>query len=441
MLTGTTFAWFTDQETSGNNHIIAGNLDVKLLHTNDVDVDEEVDGTTKLFDSITLWEPGAVVWENLTVENAGNLSLKYLLNVVMSNQVPDGTVKLSDVLYVEFVTDANGDPAAFSGNRADAIALFDNDSKKLTDFVNDYAATGELLPKADGATENPSETHGIVIYWKPSDNDNLYNMNNGKNTELSLEIGVILNATQLDNEEDAFGKDYDEGLEPLPSGVILETFADGSKFFRANNGITLYDVPENFNDTSYTVPADVTALGARIFNENSNITTVTLNDGLKSIGNRTFRNCSSLTSITLPATLTEIGPGAFQSSGLTSVVIPDNVTVIGENAFYGCLNLTSVNIPEGVEAIEKNAFRGLKVTEITIPSTVTTIGEFAFRDNYSMEKVTILSENITSIGNGAFLKASGTFPAVTIYVKNDAVKNVVAAATSGYSFVTIEIMP
>ena len=58
-----------------------------------------------------------------------------------------------------------------------------------------------------------------------------------------------------------------------------------------------------------------------------------------------------------------------------------------------------------------------------------------------MEKVTILSENITSIGNGAFLKASGTFPAVTIYVKNDAVKNVVAAATSGYSFVTIEIMP
>ena len=31
MLLGTTFAWFTDNVTSANNRIIAGNLDVELL--------------------------------------------------------------------------------------------------------------------------------------------------------------------------------------------------------------------------------------------------------------------------------------------------------------------------------------------------------------------------------------------------------------------------
>ena len=30
MLVGSTFAWFTDSVTSGNNKIVAGNLDVEL---------------------------------------------------------------------------------------------------------------------------------------------------------------------------------------------------------------------------------------------------------------------------------------------------------------------------------------------------------------------------------------------------------------------------
>ena len=33
MLVGTTFAWFTDEVTSGMNRIQAGNLDVELLCT------------------------------------------------------------------------------------------------------------------------------------------------------------------------------------------------------------------------------------------------------------------------------------------------------------------------------------------------------------------------------------------------------------------------
>ena len=65
MLIGSTFAWFTDSVTSGINKIVAGNLDVELYHSDKAATDEQVGDTTKLFDDVTLWEPGAMVWEKL----------------------------------------------------------------------------------------------------------------------------------------------------------------------------------------------------------------------------------------------------------------------------------------------------------------------------------------------------------------------------------------
>ena len=62
MLVGTTFAWFTDEVVSGRNTIAAGNLDIELLANGN-----KVDGNTVLFDNERLWEPGAVVYENLQI--------------------------------------------------------------------------------------------------------------------------------------------------------------------------------------------------------------------------------------------------------------------------------------------------------------------------------------------------------------------------------------
>ena len=68
MLIGTTFAWFTDSASTGINNIIAGNLDMELLHSNGVVKDEYVTENTKLFVNSKgeemLWEPGAVCYEN-----------------------------------------------------------------------------------------------------------------------------------------------------------------------------------------------------------------------------------------------------------------------------------------------------------------------------------------------------------------------------------------
>ena len=56
-LLGTTYAWFTDEVTSSNNKIVAGNLDVELEY---YDTDNKkwiaFDDQTNVFKENTLWE-------------------------------------------------------------------------------------------------------------------------------------------------------------------------------------------------------------------------------------------------------------------------------------------------------------------------------------------------------------------------------------------------
>ena len=111
---GTTFAWFTDTASTGVNKIVAGNLDIKLLHTTD-------DGKVKeLTEKDTLqWkteDTGDVLWEpNCTynleefqIKNAGNLAVKYKVVLKASKvtktadnksllDVIEWTVKVNDV--------------------------------------------------------------------------------------------------------------------------------------------------------------------------------------------------------------------------------------------------------------------------------------------------------------------------------------------------------
>ena len=85
MLTGTTFAWFTDEVNSGVNKIVAGNLDVDVYYGDPADKNS-INGVNTLFNDVTLWEPGAVAYENLTVANLGTLDLKYQLSVNFDNE-------------------------------------------------------------------------------------------------------------------------------------------------------------------------------------------------------------------------------------------------------------------------------------------------------------------------------------------------------------------
>ena len=161
MLLGTTFAWFTDEVTSGVNKIVAGNLDVELYHqTSGMTEAAKVTADELMFNSSTdtnmkLWEPGAMAYEIFTVKNVGSLALKYKMNFnkVGNNYVVEanGTTterSLLDVLRVAVIENV---PSALS--RADIVTAANGNWTTLKNFesLNDSEVT--LKPKGSDNAE------------------------------------------------------------------------------------------------------------------------------------------------------------------------------------------------------------------------------------------------------------------------------------------------
>ena len=104
MLVGATFAWFTDTATSGVNKIQSGNLDLKVEYnlTGNVDEWKDLTNDTQLFEG-GLFEPGYTRVVAFRVKNAGNLALKYAVNMNLVSEksgtnVYDKAFNLSDYL-------------------------------------------------------------------------------------------------------------------------------------------------------------------------------------------------------------------------------------------------------------------------------------------------------------------------------------------------------
>jgi len=191
MLIGSTFAWFTDSVTSGINKIVAGNLDVELYHSDKAATDEQVGDTTKLFDDVTLWEPGAMVWEKLTVKNLGSLALKYTLTVNVSDVSVGNGKSLADVLKVAVMD--------VQPTRENIVTA---EKKDLESFV--------LKSDCELEAKNGVDDFYIAIYWAPSANDNDYNVAGEK---LYANLGLTLVATQATVESDSFDDQYDKDAE------------------------------------------------------------------------------------------------------------------------------------------------------------------------------------------------------------------------------------
>lgn len=234
MLVGTTFAWFTDTATSGTNQIVTGKLDIELYHNPKGAAAEDpaqlVKEDTELF-KIARWEPGAVVYENFKIVNAGTLSLKYAFcfnpGQVVKNYVVEKAGEtttttsrsLADVLYIKIVVGSVTAPRpAYT------------DGVKLSDFLSNstqYIDEGSLDVDAE-------KDIAVVLYWPQSGDDNLYNLQNGwyasatengtdpdnENPALYIKLPISLNATQGQMEVDSFGNDYDSSAEISYLGVI-----------------------------------------------------------------------------------------------------------------------------------------------------------------------------------------------------------------------------
>ena len=175
MLVGTTYAWFTDNATTGVNEIQAGILDVGLVDASGNDLVGETLSFVKsqsTSGTALRWEPGCVY--ELTpvyIKNNGDLALKYKIEV---NGI-DGDAKLLEVI--------------------EWSVLVGNTEIKLDEFEGTLAAAS-------------TSTDAIKLVGKMStDADNNYQGLKASG------ISITVYAAQAPTEYDSYGNTYDSGAQ------------------------------------------------------------------------------------------------------------------------------------------------------------------------------------------------------------------------------------
>lgn len=226
LFAGTTFAWFSDSVTSNNNIISAGNLDVELEYSTDGTNWDTVDETVALFNSNT-WEPGHTEVVLLKVTNAGSLALKYSLSLDVTKEVGSVNLlgenfKLSDYLTVASLVTEDLDTTVIKG-RTEAV----NFAKENKTGFGSINKNTELVS---------GDTHYVQLaVVMPEEVGNEANYDSKVAAAPSIEFGVSLFATQLNNESDSFGNDYDDVTMVTSESELLTAVAAGGNVMLATD--------------------------------------------------------------------------------------------------------------------------------------------------------------------------------------------------------------
>ena len=244
MLVGTTFAWFTDSVTSGNNKIVAGNLDIELEYlVNGKWV--AVDSSTNVFGT-SLWEPGHTEVVYLRVINQGTLALKYQLGINVAKEVSSINVYgeelvLSDIIEFGVIEGENT-----YATREDAVAALTG-SKALSEG---YSIVGDM------EANDPAEYLTLVVYM-PETVGNEANYMTGK-TAPEIDLGINLMATQKVSEDDTFGNDYDvnAGFNALPGAPFRKLGVNPTVTLMNSNEQVTLDTAYEFKTTQTVAEAE-----------------------------------------------------------------------------------------------------------------------------------------------------------------------------------------
>ena len=169
-----------------------------------------------------------------------------------------------------------------------------------------------------------------------------------------------------------------------------------------------------------SIPESVTDIGAGAFGNCPALTAITVAEGNTaycSDGGILFSKDKTTlvqypagkpeTSYTIPAGVTAVQGGAFSGTALTSVTIPESVTVIGCNAFYLCTALTAATVPDGVTSIENGTFSYCSaLTKVTLGNGVTNIGSSAFLGCTALSELTVAATEPPVVAANAFENVS-----------------------------------
>lgn len=207
---------------------------------------------------------------------------------------------------------------------------------------------------------------------------------------------------------------------------------DGVVFSKDMKTLVLY--PSTLEAESYTVPAGVTAIGVRAFENNKHLKSVVLPAGLTTIGEAAFNGCSYLANVVFPNSLEMIearafnscsnlgaitfeegGTGAlliedyaFQSAGITEVKLPANLSTLGASAFYRCSQLANLTFASDckLDSMSDGVFDGCSALQnVVLPQGVAEIGSHTFRNCTALVSVTF-GEGLVKIGSGTFVGCS-----------------------------------
>ena len=254
MLLGSTWAWFTDSVTSGNNKIVAGNLDVELEYLNKDNQWKKVEKDTELFSALeadgetdNLWEPGHTEVVYLKVSNVGSLALKYQLAVNVANETAfenalgEKDCHLSDYLVFGKV-ESNTEIPKYE-TREDAWAAAGD-----TLGLSDYTKEAVLYPAE--AADDPSEQYIALVVYMPTTVGNEANYRGEVIPSIDLVVSLV--ATQTPYEADSFNDQYDKD-------IMICTLAEFNALTEIPAGIK--NVYVNINNTSLTGYSKCTTIG------------------------------------------------------------------------------------------------------------------------------------------------------------------------------------
>ena len=202
MLVGATFAWFTDTASTGVNKIQAGNLDVKLMYSTDMQTWKEATDQTKLFDDNALWEPGYTQVVYLKIVNAGKLALKYEAGFSKNYTSNKGKNVNGDWYHVDnYLKIGTAKTATKFANREAVWSAISATEKTL---AKDVMLTDGWITLNAGEASDP---FAVAIYM-PTSVGNEANASRYRPSYVSG-LGIEVRATQATVESDSFDNNYD----------------------------------------------------------------------------------------------------------------------------------------------------------------------------------------------------------------------------------------
>ena len=213
MLLGTTFAWFTDSETSTGNKITSGTLQVGFDYTSTYGGEYSTAENKTLFEFAN-WEPGYVEYRYVKISEEGSLAFNYDLRLIKATE---GTLSaLAGVIDV-YVLD--GEVELTSANRDEKLV----DANKKGTLASLLSGDGVL--RVNSLNDGDS-AHTYTIALKMQENAG----NTYQGMALGANFSIQVRAAQKAQEKDNIGNDYDEATDgvSLPGRDAAGNATDGN---------------------------------------------------------------------------------------------------------------------------------------------------------------------------------------------------------------------